>query len=44
MSATEEIQDTELKLLQEYVNILMDMLEAILKDNPASYEYLTELS
>ena len=44
MSATEEIQDTELKLLQEYVNIIMDILEAILKDNTTSYKYLTELS
>ena len=44
MSVTEEIQTTELKLLQEYVDIIMDMLEAILKDKPTSYEYLTELS
>ena len=44
MSATEEIQVTELKLLQEYVDIIVDMLEAILKDKPTSYEYLTELS
>ena len=27
MSAKEEIQATELKLLQEYVNIIMDMSE-----------------
>ena len=44
MSVAEEIQATELKLLQEYVDIIMDMLEAILKDEPTSYEYLTELS
>ena len=44
MSATEEIQATELKLLQEYVDIIVDMLEDILKDKPTSYEYLTELS
>ena len=44
MSVTEEIQDTELKLLQEYIDIIVDMLEAILKDKPTSYEYLTELS
>ena len=44
MSVTEEIQVTELKLLQEYVDIIVDMLEAILKDEPTSYEYLTELS
>ena len=44
MSATEEIQTAELKLLQEYVDIIVDMLEAILKDKPTSYEYLTELS
>ena len=44
MSATEEIQATELKLLQEYVDIIVDMLEAILKDKPTSYEYLAELS
>ena len=44
MSVTEEIQATELKLLQEYVHIIVDMLEAILKDEPTSYEYLTELS
>ena len=43
MSATEEIQTTELKLLQEYVDIIVDMLEAILKDKPTSYEYLAEL-
>ena len=29
MSVTEEIQVTELKLLQEYVDIIVDMLEAI---------------
>ena len=28
MSVTEEIQATELKLLQEYVDIIVDMLEA----------------
>ena len=44
MSATEEIQATELKLLQEYIDNIVDMLEAILKDKPTSYEYLTELS
>ena len=44
MSVAEEIQATELKLLQEYVDIIMNMLEAILKDEPTSYEYLTELS
>ena len=44
MSVTEEIQVTELKLLQEYVDIIVDMIEAILKDEPTSYEYLTELS
>ena len=44
MSVAEEIQATELKLLQEYVDIIMNMLEAILKDKPTSYEYLTELS
>ena len=44
MSATEEIQATELKLLQEYVDIIVDRLEAILKDKSTSYEYLTELS
>ena len=44
MSVTEEIQVTELKLLQEYVDIIVDMLEAILKDEPTSYEYLIELS
>ena len=44
MSVTEEIQVTELKLLQEYVEIIMNMLEAILNDKPTSYEYLTELS
>ena len=44
MSVAEEIQTTELKLLQEYVDIIMDMLEAILKDKPTSHEYLTELS
>ena len=44
MSVAEEIQVTELKLLQEYVDIIMNMLEAILKDKPTSYEYLTELS
>ena len=44
MSVTEEIQVTELKLLQEYVDIIVDVLQAILKDEPASYEYLTELS
>ena len=44
MLVTEEIQVTELKLLQEYVNIIVDMLEAILKDKLTSYEYLTELS
>ena len=44
MSVTEDIQATELKLLQGYVDIIVDMLEAILKDKPTSYEYLTELS
>ena len=44
MSGKEETQATELKLLQEYVSIIMDMLEAILKDGSTSYEYLTELS
>ena len=44
MSVAEEIQVTELKLLQEYVDIIMNMLEAILKDKPTSYEYRTELS
>ena len=44
MSVTEEIQVTELKLLQEYVDIIMNMLEAILNDKPTSYEYLKELS
>ena len=44
MSATEEIQAIELKLLQKYVDIIVDMLEAILKDKPTSCEYLTELS
>ena len=44
MSATEEIQATELELLQEYVDIIVDLLEAILEDKPTSYEYLTELS
>ena len=34
MSVTEGIQATELKLLQEYVDIIVDMLEAILKDKP----------
>ena len=42
MSGKEEAQSTELKLLQEYVNIIMDMLEAILKDSSTSYEYLME--
>ena len=44
MSVTEEIQVAELKLLQEYVDIIMNVLEAILNDKPTSYEYLTELS
>ena len=44
MSEKEEAQATELKLLQEYVSIIMDMLEAILKDGSTSYEYLIELS
>ena len=33
-----------MKLLQEYVDIIMNMLEAILKDKPTSYKYLMELS
>ena len=44
MSGKEEAQATELKLLQEYVNIIMDMMEAILKDGSTSYGYLAELS
>ena len=44
MSRKEEAQATELKLLQEYVSIIMDMLEATLKDGSTSYGYLTELS
>ena len=44
MSVKEKIEAKGLKLLQEYVDIVMDMLEAILKDNSTSYEYLTELS
>ena len=31
MPGQEEVQAAELKLLLEYVNIIMDMLEAILK-------------
>ena len=42
MSGKEEAQATELKLLQEYVSIIIDMLED--KDGSTSYEYLTELS
>ena len=37
MSVAEEIQTTELKLLQEYVDIIVIMLEAILEDKPTSY-------
>ena len=44
MPGQEETQAAELKLLQEYVNIIMDMLEAILKDSSTSHEYLIELS
>ena len=44
MSGKEEAHATELKLLQEYVSIIMDILEAILKDGSTSYQYLTELS
>ena len=44
MSGKEEAQATELKLLKVYVSIIMDMLEAILKDGSTSYEYHTELS
>ena len=44
MSGKEETQATELKLFQEYESIIMDMLEAILKDSLTSYGYLTELS
>ena len=43
MSVKEEIQATESKLLQEYVDIVIDMLEAILKDKSTSYKYLAEL-
>ena len=44
MSGKEEAQAIILKLLQEYVSIIIEMLEAILKDGSTSYEYLTELS
>ena len=35
---------TELNLLQDYVKLIMDILEVILKECPSTYEYLTELS
>ena len=44
MSAAEEIQVTEAKLLQGYVDIAMDMLNAILKDKLKGHEYPVELN
>ena len=44
MPGQEEAQATELNLLQDYANMIMDMLEVILKASPSTYEYLIELS
>ena len=44
MPGQEEAQAAELDLLQDYVKLIMDTLEVILKESPSTYEYLTELS
>ena len=44
MPGQEETQATELNLLQDYVKVIMDILEAILKESPSTYEYFIELS
>ena len=40
MPVAEEIQTIELKLLEEYVDVIVNMLEAILKDEPTSMNIL----
>ena len=44
MPGQEEAQAKKLDLLQDYVKLIMDMLEVILKESPSDYEYLIELS
>ena len=44
MPGQEEAQAAELNLLQEYVKIIVNILEVILKESPSTYPYLLELS
>ena len=40
----QEAQAIKLDLLQDYVKLIMDILEVILKESPSNYKYLIELS
>ena len=40
MPGQEEAKATELNLLQNYVKVIMHILEAILKESPSTYPYL----
>ena len=44
MSGQEEAQAAELNLLQEYVKIIVNILEVNLEENLLTYPYLLELS
>ena len=44
MPGQEGAQAKELDLLQDYVKLIMDILEVILKESSLNYEYLIELS
>ena len=44
MPGQEEAQAAELNLLQDYVKVIMDILEVILKESSPTYEYLIGLS
>ena len=43
MPGKEEAQAAELNLLQEYVKIIVDILDTILEESPLTYPYLIEL-
>ena len=44
MPGQEEAQAAELNVLQDYVKVVMDILEVILKESPLAHEYLLKLS
>ena len=44
MPGQEEAQTKKLDLLQDYVKLIMDILEVILKESPSNYKNLIELS